>query len=725
MSTVQPNSTRNLRQSAEEKLTPNRTSNPMVPSSAGNSKLLHELQVHQIELNMQNEELQQTIIELDSYKNKTIERSDELTRTITKLQQETDEHKQSVKLLDENRELLATLANQVPGVIYQFRLYADGRSAFPYSSPGMIDIYEVTPEEVQEDATPVYSRLHPDDYANVVSSIQESARTLHTFQCVFRVILPRQGLRWRKSRAQPERMPDGGTLWHGIILDITDLMLAEEALREKEATYGSLFMNILNSVVHTRIIFQGDMPIDMLYLSVNPAFAVVTGINESVVGRKISEVIPGYCENNPESLEIFGRVAVTMVPTRWEHYLREIDRWFSFIIYSPNYGEVIIVTENITDRKRAEEEKIQLEIQLQHSQKMEAVGRLAGGVAHDFNNMLSVILGHAELALMKIDPSHQLFSDLTEICQAAQRSSDLTRQLLAFARKQTIAPTVHDLNTIVSGLLKMLRRIIGEDINLDWRPEAHLWPIMVDPSQIDQIMANLCVNARDAITNNGTLIITTENTYLDEKYCTNHPGAFPGEYVLLAVSDNGCGIARETMDHIFEPFFTTKELGKGTGLGLATIFGIVKQNNGYIDVLSEPGIGTTFTIFLPKHVGNAVQPQKQGIAIPVPTGLETVLLVEDERAILNVTSKILNELGYQVLSANTPREALRLAQENAGKINLLISDVIMPEMNGKDLYHNLQSQFPQLKCLFMSGYTADTISRNGVIDEGFFFIQKP
>ena len=365
-----------------------------------------------------------------------------------------------------------------------------------------------------------------------------------------------------------------------------------------------------------------------------------------------------------------------------------------------------------------------LESQLHQAQKMESVGSLAGGVAHDFNNKLSVILGCAYMAFTEEDPV-QLKNFLEEIRKAAEQSADLTRQLLAFARKQTIAPIVLNLNETVTGMLKMLNRLIGEDIQLTWQPAPDLWLLKFDPSQVDQILANLCVNARDSISKNGKITIETGNSSFDEDYCTHHVDTLPGEYVRLAVSDNGCGMSKETMDRIFEPFFTTKETGKGTGLGLATVFGIVKQNNGFINVYSEPGVGTTFTIHLPRHVGKSEHNQKGGIAISAPVGLETILLVEDELAILNMASMILSKQGYTVLSANTTSEAIRLAKENAGEINLLITDVIMPEMNGKDLNQELQSLYPQLKCLFMSGYTADAIAQHGVLDEGVNFIQKP
>jgi CheY-like chemotaxis protein len=350
---------------------------------------------------------------------------------------------------------------------------------------------------------------------------------------------------------------------------------------------------------------------------------------------------------------------------------------------------------------------------------------LAGGVAHDFNNMLGVILGYTDLALMRVDLASPVHADLMAIRKAAERSANLTRQLLAFARKQTAAPKVLDLNEAVEGMLKMLRRLIGEDIDLVWLPDKNLWPVKVDPSQIDQILANLCINARDAIEGVGKLTIETGTTAFDEAYCAEHPGFVPGEYVLLAVSDDGSGMDKETQGKLFEPFFTTKEMGKGTGLGLATVYGIVKQNNGFINVYSEPGHGTTFKIYLPWHVGKAEQLKTIDSTQAISRGHETVLLVEDESAILEITTTMLEHLGYTVLAASTTGEAIRLANEHPGEIHLLITDVVMPEMNGRKVAERLMPLHPNLKLLFMSGYTSNVIAHQGVLNEGVCFIQKP
>ena len=390
-----------------------------------------------------------------------------------------------------------------------------------------------------------------------------------------------------------------------------------------------------------------------------------------------------------------------------------------------NVKRILGIAEDVTEKKESEKIKLKLEEQLRQAQKMESVGRLAGGVAHDFNNMLSVILGRTEMALEEMDPSHPLYFDLKEILDAAMRSADVTRQLLAFARKQTIAPKVIDLNKTVKGILKMLYRLIGEDIELIWLPGEELWPVKMDPSQIDQILANLSVNAKDAIADGGKLIIETSKAAFDQEYCTDHPGFLPGEFVQLTFSDNGCGMERETVKEIFEPFFTTKDVDRGTGLGLATVYGIVKQNEGFIDVYSEPNKGTTFKLYLPRYKSAQEKAHLNSQTKIGAEGKETILLVEDETSILEMTAQMLKRLCYTVITATTPGEAISVVREYDGDIHLLITDVVMPEMNGRDLAKNLLSMCPNLNRLFMSGYTADVIAHHGVLDDGVNFIQKP
>ncbi len=381
--------------------------------------------------------------------------------------------------------------------------------------------------------------------------------------------------------------------------------------------------------------------------------------------------------------------------------------------------------QDITKRKQAERVEAELRDQLLQAQKMETVGRLAGGVAHDYNNMLGVILGHSELAIAGMEPENPLRDDLQEIHEAAERARGITKQLLAFARRQTIAPQVLDLNVAVEGILKMLRGLIGENIALAWSPAAELWPVKLDHAQLDQLLANLCVNARDAISDVGHITVETKNIVFDEAYCAAHEEFVPGEFVMLAVSDDGHGMDKGIRGHIFEPFFTTKPLGQGTGIGLSTVYGIMKQNGGFINVYSEPEEGTTFRLYLPRHVGETVKLRKPRTAdIPYGQG-ETILVVEDDGLLLKLTRKMLEGLGYAVLTAGRPSEAMQLVEERAGRIHLLITDVVMPEMNGKELAERLHGAYPAIKCLFMSGYTANVIAHHGIVEAGVHFIEKP
>ena len=381
---------------------------------------------------------------------------------------------------------------------------------------------------------------------------------------------------------------------------------------------------------------------------------------------------------------------------------------------------------DISDRKHAEKEKERLDAQLLQAQKMESVGHLAGGIAHDFNNMLSVVIGHTELGMNELDRDAPMRNRLKVIHDAARRSADLVRQLLAFARKQTISPKVLDINDTIAGMLKILRQLIGEDIDLAWMPGGHaMGKVRIDPSQIDQILANLMVNARDAIAGVGKVTIETRNIVLDETYCAGHPEILPGRFVMLAVSDNGPGMNEKTLAQIFDPFFTTKTVGQGTGLGLATVYGIVKQNDGFINVYSETGQGTTFKIYLPVIESEEDGVPRKTIQNVMPRGTETVLIVEDDGAILDLGKSILEQLGYTVLTAGAPDAAIAVTQSQRGRIDLLLTDVVMPQMNGRQLAQRLAETVPDLKCLFMSGYTANVIAHRGILDEGVNFLQKP
>ncbi len=498
--------------------------------------------------------------------------------------------------------------------------------------------------------------------------------------------------------------------------------IAEEELRQSEARYRSLFQN-----KHT------------VMMIIDPETGLIIDANEAAViyyGWELAEL----CQMKISQINLLTEqeVAREMELARNEkrNYflfrhrradgsIRDVEV-FSGPITMQNRSLLYSIINDITERLKTEGQRAELEVQLQQSQKMEMVGRLAGGIAHDFNNMLTVILGHSEMALELFNPSDEVSSDLEAIRQAATRSVDLTRQLLAFARKQIVSPKILELNTAVEELLPMLRRLIGEHISLVWIPDCKNSRINIDPSQIDQILVNLCVNARDAIKGNGRITLEScSHTSLDVASDARNTVALSVDYVTLSVRDNGCGIEQNDLEHIFEPFFTTKEPGKGTGLGLSMVYGIVKQNNGIVECQSEPGKGTTISINLPLYRVRSKEGQEAQAEQLIPKGNQTILLVEDEQPILKLCKLMLERNGYKVLASSTPAEALSTAENYNGTIDLLLTDVIMPEMNGSELSKKLHAFRPELKTLFMSGFTADVIANNSLLKSGVSFLQKP
>jgi two-component system, cell cycle sensor histidine kinase and response regulator CckA len=561
--------------------------------------------------------------------------------------------------------------------------------------------------------------VHPDDVDKTLAAMArlEGRQDVLNFQNRYRC--SDGSYRWIEWAS---RSPQGDRIY-AVARDISKRKQAEKVLMQSEET----FRNIVQAAPMGIHIYQLQSDDKLILIGTNPAADTLLRVdNKQFIGKTLEEAFPPLQETEiPMRYRKAAQFGESWQTEQIEYSHGHITGAFEVHVFQMSQGKAVVLFNEITRRKQAEEEREKLQVQLTQAQKMESVGRLAGGVAHDFNNMLGVILGHTELALSKLDPSQPVFSSLVEINKAAKRSADLTRQLLAFARKQTIAPKVLDLNHAVNGTLTMLRRLIGEDIDLVWLPAENLGSVNIDPTQIDQILANLCVNAADAISDTGKITIETDGAVLDEDYCMVHAGYVPGEYVLLTVSDDGCGMDKETMVNLFEPFFTTKELGKGTGLGLATVYGIVKQNKGFINVYSEPGHGTTVKVYLPQYQAEVAQKVMRVGKIAEARGNETILLVEDEPMILDITKAMLELQGYKVLPAITPGEAIRLAREHAGEIHMVMTDVVMPEMNGRDLAKNLLALYPNMKRLFMSGYTANVIAHHGVLDAGVHFIQKP
>lgn len=516
--------------------------------------------------------------------------------------------------------------------------------------------------------------------------------------------------------------PAGGGYFVGFIRDITPRKHDEAMLRLGSAA--------LEAAANAIVITDRDGVI----VWANAAFSAFTGYSaKEAIGHR-----PSLTKSGKHDAAFYERLWGTitsgkvwrgeMINRRKDGSLYHEDQTITPLRNdSGAITHFIAVKQDITHEKAMEE-------QFRQAQKMESVGRLAGGVAHDYNNMLGVILGHAEMALQQVAPGQPLYADLTGIREAAVRSAALTRHLLTFARKQTIVPTFLNLNEVVAASSRMLERLLGANIHLVWQPARGLWPVRMDPSQVEQLLVNLCVNSRDAISDVGSLTISTANAEIDDAYCASHPDASPGDFVKLTVRDDGCGMSPEVLANIFEPFFTTKAVGVGTGLGLSTVYGVVAQNGGFIAVSSEVGLGTAFEIYLPHTPDESAADSPEGgePAMHTTPGTadsratrETILVVEDEPAILQLALRALRKLGYTVFGATGAREAIPIAREHSGTLDLLLTDLTMPEMNGRDLAAELQRIVPGLTCIFMSGYSSDSMFLDDVPGASRHFIAKP
>ncbi len=502
-----------------------------------------------------------------------------------------------------------------------------------------------------------------------------------------------------------------------IVSDISEQKAAEEALRRSSAQTARMLESISDAF------FSLDEGLVVTYFN-KAAERILGKSREEVVGREL--------------FTVFHQARGSIFETRYRQALAEkafitfetyfdrppYENWYEVRVYPQDEG-ISVYFQVITERKRAEEERTRLEGQLRHAQKMEAVGRLAAGVAHDFNNMLSPILGYSEMIIEDLHATDPRHAHAAEIHRAAQRSRDLVRQLLAFSRKQVLEMKILDLGKLIHDFQRMLRRAIRENIEIHLHIDPEAGNIRGDVSQVEQVIMNLAVNAQDAMPGGGILTIETARAELDRSYAETHPGVAPGAHVMLAISDSGHGMDTETRDRVFEPFFTTKEKSRGTGLGLATVYGIVKQHGGNIYAYSEPGRGAIFKIFFPS-VG---QEAPEGTAAETESGdlsgTETIMVVEDDEMVLRMIRTVLAKKGYRVLGAADGRQCLEVLSAHPGEVDLLLTDVIMPDMNGRVLYERMSEAYPDVKVLFMSGYTDNVIAHHGILDAGVKFIPKP
>ena len=580
-------------------------------------------------------------------------------------------------------------------------------------------IFGLAPQEFGATYEAFLASVHPDDREFVKKSVNEAFYEKKPYNIDHRIVLPDGSERLVHERAEVTFDEAGKpTRMVGTVYDITERKRAEDALRKSEERFRRIFYDSQVGMTLTTA--------DTRFVQVNKAFLNMLGYTEEeLLGLSVSKIV--HSDDWQDHLPVAEQVEKGELDF-FEHEKRllhkrghEILCLTSVSIIRDNTGKILFSLGqyiDLTERRKLEE-------QFRQAQKMEAIGRLAGGVAHDFNNLLMVMRGYTELLLNRLKPNDPLRSNAEEIQKAADRATSLTRQLLAFSRKQMLQPRVLDFNTVAADMEKMLRRLIGEDIELVTALDSALGRVKADPGQIEQVVMNLAVNARDAMPQGGKLTLETSNVELTEAFARQHPEVTPGPYVLLAVSDTGCGMDAETQTRVFEPFFTTKEKGKGTGLGLSTVYGIIKQSGGYIWVHSEAGQGTTFEIYLPRVEDAVTADQEEQVTSQPPSGSETVLLVEDEAPVRKLAREFLQSTGYTVLEAEGPVEALQLSQQHQGPIHLMVTDVVMPKMSGQDLARSLAPQRPEMRVIYISGYTDNFAGRDGVVSENTIFLQKP
>jgi two-component system cell cycle sensor histidine kinase/response regulator CckA len=639
---------------------------------------------------------------------------DEMARSLERRELE---RQQTAETLLRSEKKYRELANQLPEPVFE----TDEKGNITFASQKALDVFGYTQDELERGLN-AFQMVVPEEHDRA-SEIFLKALTGEISGYEFAMQRKDGSTFFAIIHAAPilqDKYPIG---LRGIVVDITERKRAEEALRESENRYRTIFENTGTAIV----IIEEDTTISL----VNTEFEKLMGYSKEETENKKSwtELVEKECLQRSKEYHHLRRIDPNLAPRGYELQLipkdGNIRDTLATVSIIPGTKKSLASVLDITGVKQAEKEKAVLEEQFRQSQKVEAIGRLAGGIAHDFNNALTVIKGYSRLSLMELKQEDPLRTNLEEIEKATERATNLTRQLLAFSRRQVLEIKVFNLNTLLQDLGKMLRRIIGEDIELATLLAEDLGRVNTDPGQIGQVIMNLAVNARDAMPNGGKLTIETSNVVLDEEYARTHVAVKPGDYIMLAVSDTGCGMTREVKEKVFEPFFTTKEKGKGTGLGLSTVYGIVKQSGGNIWVYSEPGHGTTFKIYLPR-VDEPVEelPEKPRIE-EIPRGNETILIVEDDEPVRKLAVRILKRHGYAVLEAHHEAEAMNFSKEWKEPIHLILVDVIMPEVSGRQLVESMRQVRQDFIVLYMSGYTDNAIVHHGVLEKGVNYIQKP
>lgn len=632
--------------------------------------------------------------------------------------QDITEKKEAEREVNEKQRQLETLMSNLPGMVY--RCLNDFAWSMIFVSGGCSNLTGYSPSELEENKVVSYGNIiHPEDRDSVWEEVQRSIKENDNFIARYRIITKGGQIKWVwEQGVLVGRNTEGIDVLEGYITDITESKKYEDE-------------------IYTYKIFMEDAPDAVFWTRNDGRFAYA---NKTAADRL------GYPRDKLQEMTIFD-IDTGLDEKTWKSIWEEVDNNRNVTIErrhrksdgtfmpvevsvrSIEYaGEVLhgSFVRDITQRKKEEEERRILNEQLNQSSKLEAIGRLAGGIAHDFNNMLSVIMNYAELGVLQTDNSDKFHEYFDEIGKAARSSAEITNQLLSFSRKQSGSPRVLNYNDTLKNIINMLSKVVGENIRLEWRSEENLWYVKIDPSQISQILTNLCVNARDAIGEDGKIVIETCNAHVDENYCNTNMNCKPGDYVMLAVSDNGSGMSKEIQEKIFEPFFTTKKNGEGTGIGMATVYGVVKQNGGFINIYSEPGLGTTFKVYLPRQ-------KEEDTPMDVKVGTakgkgERIMFVEDEPSVLAVSSKMLEKMNYDVITTISASEAMEKAKQylNRNKsIDLLITDVVMPEMNGKELSSKLSKIHPGMKTLFISGYPKSYITDKEISENQIYFLQKP